>query len=89
MLPRIGPKKELSAHRIEVVVNVVDHPTMPHLFCLRGDYALDRFIEYSGREEDESYSGRKNRVFGEEESSIRGGRIAYSGRMNRVFGQGG
>ena len=76
MLPRIGPKTELSAHGIEMVVNLVDHPTMTRLFCVKGDYALDHFIEYSGREEDESSirGGRRmNRVFGEDESSLRGG----------------
>ena len=61
MLFRTGPRKELSVHDIEMVVdsphvgqNLIDHPIMPHLFCLRDGYAFDRFIKHAGKEQDEA-----------------------------------
>lgn len=55
ILSGIGPKEQLEAHKIELVVvspnvgqNLLDHPVMPHVFKMKPGYGLDDQLSSRG-----------------------------------------
>jgi choline dehydrogenase len=69
MFSGIGPKDQLSAHNIEVIVesphvgqNLLDHPVLPHVFQLKDSYGLDGHLLRAGSMNDAAIAAyRKDR----------------------------